>query len=120
MQHRLQAAVAQRILGRAQLEQVQAFQRPAVGGGHFAQLFGGLGQGDVQAALAPLQAFQQELQRQRGLARTRGPFQQVQTPLRKAAAKDLVQALDTSGDARSLGLHRFANFDAASLAIGAV
>ncbi len=105
MQHRLQAAIAHCPFGRTQLEQVQTVQRPAVRQRDFSQLLGGLGQGDVEAALAAPQAFQQELQGQRGLAGARRPLKQVQPRLRQPAANDAVQSFNSGCDPHAC-LHR--------------
>ena len=43
-------------------------ERPAVGGRPCGQFFRGLGQGDVESRLAASRPFEQELERQRGLA----------------------------------------------------
>jgi hypothetical protein len=55
--------------GRQQLEHFKfVIQDPAVGGRAIAQLALGLGQGDVESFLPGLGAFEQKLQRDRGLA----------------------------------------------------
>ena len=67
----------QQAFRRQQLEDVDAvIQRPAVGGRAVAQFALGLGQRDIEALFSGARAFQQELQRDRGLAGPRRAFHQ--------------------------------------------
>ena len=68
-----------------------------------AQLFGGLGERDVEAALAQARALQQELQRQRRLARAGVALDEVQPIARKATAEDIIKASDPGCDQAWLG-----------------
>ncbi len=67
---------------------------PAVGGGVVAQLLFGFREGDVEAGLAGFSALEQELQRDRGLARPRVTLEQVEAVAGEAAAQDVVEAGD--------------------------
>jgi hypothetical protein len=63
-------------------------------GGAFAQFFFGFRQRDVQRALALPGAFDQELQRDGGLARSGRAFQQEDMAARQAARQNFIQAGD--------------------------
>src|SRR4051812_17305511 len=76
---------------RDKLEDIDTLQTPAVAGGNGLQLVLGLGQGDVKATLALPHAREQELQRQRRLARPGASLDQVDALGVEAAAEDIVQ-----------------------------
>ncbi len=92
VQDRLLAAFAEHLLGRGKLEQLKAGEVPAVRRGDGAELLAGFRQGDVEAGLALLQTLEQELEREGGLARPGGAFDQVEPARRQASAKDGVEA----------------------------
>ena len=62
--------------------------------GHLAELLLGFRQRDVQDRLAALHAFQQELQRKRGLAGARHALDQVQPVRCKPPAQDVIETFD--------------------------
>ncbi len=80
-----------------QLEHRDAVERPAMAVGHRGQFLGGFRQRDVQPFFALFRAFQQELQRQRGLAGARRALDQVDPAGREAAAQDVVESGDAGG-----------------------
>ena len=82
MEQRVLLVAAQRIGGR-QLEQLDALERPAVRRRDHLQLFPGLRQRDVDAALAPSRALEQELQGEGGLADARIPSMSTRRPAGK-------------------------------------
>ena len=86
------ATIAEHVIGGFQFEHVEAIERPVMGRGDGAQFLAGFGQGDVQNPLALADALAQKLQRERGLARSRRAFQQIETTGGDAAAQYLVQA----------------------------
>src|SRR3546814_7281445 len=100
MQERHLAVRAERFLGARQLEEIDAVERPAMALGHDAQLLGGLGQRDVEAALAPRDTLAEELERERGLACARHALDEVQPVWDEAAAEDIVQPDDAGPAAR--------------------
>ena len=76
----------QQAFRRQQFEHLDAVvQRPAMRGGAVAQFALGFGQRDVKAFFAGLRAFEQELQRNGGLAGAGRAFEQEQMPARKSA-----------------------------------
>ncbi len=77
---------------------VDALERPAVRARHAVQLFLGLGERHVHAAFAAAAAFQQVLQRERGLARARVALDEVDAVRGEAAAEDVVEAGDAGRD----------------------
>jgi hypothetical protein len=82
-----------------QLEQFDALKAPAVRSRDGAQFSGRLRQRDVQALLLPAHAFQQKVQAQRGLSRTRIALDEVHMVAGKAAAQDVVQPGDAGASA---------------------
>ncbi len=88
------------LLGRDQLAQLDAGQVPPVAPGDAGDLGPGLGQRDVQARLAPADAVEQELERERRLARAGRPGHEVHAVGREAAAEDVVQARDAGRHGR--------------------
>jgi hypothetical protein len=64
------------------------------------KVFLGLFEGDEHAVLAVSGAVHDELQREQRLAAARPAAHQGRPALRKAAAADLVEAVDTGGDFR--------------------
>jgi hypothetical protein len=75
----------QQAFRRQQLEYLDAVaQRPAMGGGAVAQFALGFRQRDVEAFFAGARAFEQELQRDGGLAGPRCPFYQEQVTAGKS------------------------------------
>src|SRR5262249_11879926 len=77
---------------RYQLKDVDAVERPAMASRHQLQLTLGLGQGDIENALSQAHAFEQELQRDRGLAGTRAPLIKIKTVRVEATAENVVEA----------------------------
>jgi hypothetical protein len=65
-----------------------------------AELLRGLGERDVEAALASPRALDQEAQRERRLAGSGRSLEQVDAVARQAAAEDLVEPLDAGRGAR--------------------
>src|SRR5436190_8597535 len=68
-----------KIFCRLQLLNVDAIERPAMGGGVRAELVGGLGERDVHARLAAPDSFEQELETKRGLSGAGMPFHQMRS-----------------------------------------
>ncbi len=68
MQDRLFAPLAQHLLRRGQLKQLQAFKGPPVRCRYRAKLLGGLRERDIEGALALADPLQEEPHRERGLA----------------------------------------------------
>src|SRR3954471_21026210 len=85
------------LLGGLQLADGDAVERPAVGGGHVAELLFSLREGGVDARLAVAGSGEQELQRRGGLAGARIALEQVHPVDGKAAAEDVVQPFDPRG-----------------------
>ena len=85
------------LVARRELVQGDVVERPAVGGGHASELLGRLRQGDVEAALAVVQAVKEELQGSRRLAGAGIALHEVHPVARQAAAQDVVETFDTSG-----------------------
>src|SRR5512138_43724 len=67
--------------------------------GDSAEFFGGFRKRDVEAALTGACTVEQELERERRLARARRAFQQIEPLLRQPAAEDVIQSLNTARDA---------------------
>ncbi len=99
VQDALLPAVAEHVLRRGELEQLDPVEVPAVRPGDGPQFLGGLGEGDVEHRLAVAHALQQELQREGGLARSRLSLDQIEPVRRQAPVEDLVQAGGAGGDA---------------------
>ncbi len=88
------------------LEDREAFEGPAVGRGDRVELLARLGEADVQGALAGGDAREQELQRQRRLARAGVALHEVHPALRKPPVEHRVESHDTGRElllARSVG-----------------
>ena len=88
----LGVGVAAALVGK--LEDVDAVERPAVRAHDGRELLGGLGQRDVEAALAAPRALDQEPQREGRLAGAGRSLEQVDAVAGQAAAEDLVEPLD--------------------------
>lgn len=84
------------LLERRELEHRQPVERPAVGVGDLPDLELGLRQGDVERAFAGGDPGEQELQRERRLADTWIAFDEVDAVARQPAAKDVIEAVDSS------------------------
>ena len=88
-------AVGGEVLVRGQqLVAVDAVQAPAVRVRHALQLLLGLGERDVHALFTGAPAFEQVLERERGLAGARVPLDQVDAVRREAARENVVEAGD--------------------------
>src|SRR6185503_4686171 len=87
-------AAERALLDRLQLEDVDAVERPAVRLGALAKLFLGLGQSDVEHALACAHALHEELQREGRLAGAGIAFDEVEPVPRQTAPEDFVETLD--------------------------
>ena len=87
-------------LGGQELDDVQAVERPAVRGGRRAQLGLRLRQREVERPLARPRAGDEELERDRGLARAGRAFEQEQPPALEPAAQHVVEARDVEGGVR--------------------
>jgi len=82
---------------RHELGHIEPREVPAVAAGDPLDFALGLGKGDIQATLAPLDALQQELHSKGGLAGAGHPRDQKQALFGKAAAQDVIQADDAGG-----------------------
>ena len=87
------------LLGGGELEDVDAVEGPAVRARDGAQLVLRLGERDEQDLLAALDAFEQELQRERGLAGAGVALDEVEPVGRQPAAEDVVQSRDARAEA---------------------
>ena len=97
--HRVTPVGLDAVLRGRDFEDLDGVQRPAVGPGGRAELFLGLRQAHEQALLAASGAGEEELQRQRGLARTGISLDQEETILDEPAGQHVIQALDSGRDA---------------------
>ena len=91
VEHRLVLLRVQGQLRGDQLEDVDAGQVPPVGFGVAHQFVAGLGERDVEAALAPCAPVHQELQRHGGLAGARGAFDKMQARAGVAAGHHIIE-----------------------------
>jgi hypothetical protein len=85
----------QRVGARQHLVDVHAVERPPMGGRDRVQLRSRLGQAHVQHDVPAARAFHEELQRERGLARSGQPLDQVELIRGEPTAEDVVQSLDS-------------------------
>ena len=103
MEQRLLLVERQGPLGRGELEQVDAVERPVMARRDGAQLLLGFGERDVEAGLAEVAALEQELQRQRGLAGAGRALDEIDAIGEQAAAQHVVEAGDAGrGAGRAL------------------
>jgi hypothetical protein len=96
MEQRVVLVGVERRLGRSELANRNAVERPAVSRSNRLQLFRGFRQGDVEDRFACRGAGEQELQRQCGLAGPRNALDQIEPSAHEAATEDVVQ----TGNAR--------------------
>src|SRR6185437_5041807 len=90
-----------------QLNDFQSIERPTVRGGASLQLLPCFRQRDVQALLAVLHTFEQELQRKGRLATTGVAIHQIQSLRNQAPVQNLIQPRYASAQAgRALSNHR--------------
>jgi hypothetical protein len=94
----------ERRLGRDELEEVDAVERPAVPARHQAELLLGLGERDVERGLAPPGALEQELERERRLAGAGATLEEVEPVGVEAAAQDVVEPGVAGRDARRVAV----------------
>ena len=78
-----------------ELEDGYALQRPSVARSNEAQLRFAFGKGDVKHPLSSLHAIEEELKRERGLARAWGAFDEIQAVWIEATAQNIIQARHT-------------------------
>ena len=107
MDDRLAPPVPQHFFGRREFENVDPVQGPAVRANHCGQFFLRLGQRDVEASFAVLDALHQELQAQRRLARSWRSFQQIEAGWGQSSIEDDIQAFIAGGNA-GICFHQFA------------
>jgi hypothetical protein len=98
-----------------EFEQFERVQGPAVGLGNRTKLCFGFGQGDIETRFAEPDAFEQELQRKRRLARAGRPFHEIEAVCGDASAQNVVEAFDSCGGAmifggRNCGFVHYATF----------
>ena len=79
-------------LRRHELENGHAVKGPAVARGHQPKLGLAFGERDVENLFAPLHAFEEKLECERGLARSRRAFDEIKPIGVKPAAQNVIQA----------------------------
>jgi len=94
MEHRVLLFRLQGVRRRYHLPHVHAAEVPAVRLGDAGQFRAGFRQGHVEHPLALARAFHQELQRDRGLARTGCAFHDIEAVAGESAGEYVVQAVD--------------------------
>ena len=83
---------------RHELENGHAVKGPAVARRHQPKLGLAFGERDVEDLFATLDAFEEELKRERGLAGSRGAFDEIKPVGVKAAAQNVIQARHAGRD----------------------
>jgi hypothetical protein len=78
----------------AETSSLAALEIEPVRGRHGVKLFGGFGQGNVQARLVLGLTSQEELESERRLARTRGALDHVEPVRDQPAAQNVIETLD--------------------------
>ena len=92
MKERVLGGGGQLRFNRRQLDDLDTFQRPAMGMGDFLDFFPSLGKADVQNLFAGPGAFEKKLEGERGLAAARLTLNQVEPARREASTEDVVQS----------------------------
>jgi hypothetical protein len=96
-EHRLPIVVALRDIGRHQLANLDAVERPAVGDRDGLQFVEGLGHADVENLFAPVAAGEDELHAQSRFSGARHSIDQVEKAKDEATAEDVVQSRQPGG-----------------------
>jgi hypothetical protein len=81
------------------LENLEGFGAPAVGAGDLFELVARLGKSDVEGSLAVANAFEEELEGERGFAGSGVAFHEVKVSLGESAKKDVIEAGDAGPEA---------------------